>query len=626
MQATEPNPAAAPAPAPHVTVLEAPAGAARRGWLERWANEARETGATAWLLDCDAEREGMWAGVNGWLRQLLPQLEARAPDLFARHDTELTAVLPDLRMRVRPRHVTLTDASEQDEAVRRYARDRAYRMPHGLVELMEGWHARTGGGAWAVACDGYDRRGGLAGYFFRELLRRRGQALGLRMLVAVDPGQGDTVEAELRPFATVTRVHAALPHQPERPMEPGEAARLAAEMEAWVRQDTMWVAMHAHEVIRLWTAAGRPDRAAEWHGRALSLFAHLGYYEDALRHAAPIRENLDVFDRPDAFHDRARIVSNLHVVYAASGRPEEALRVVETEGLARLTDPETRSELLYVAAMLHARYLPVRDLARGEEHLRQALEELERAELDAAERHFKTGFLLNGLAYVRFRQGYADEAAGLTRQNQERLDENLPPERHRLHRSVLLYNAAQVYAQTGDREQALRHYSQAIELDPAYSEYYNDRGNLYLKLDRVDDAERDFLRAIELSPPYPEVWFNLGQCHTRQGRHADAERAYARAVDLDPARAPAWVNLARARQALGRPNEALAAYDAAVAVDGGNPLVLANRAGVRLSLGRPREALEDLDRAVELAPANEALRRNRLVVLGALQPAAAAAA
>jgi hypothetical protein len=63
-----------------------------------------------------------------------------------------------------------------------------------------------------------------------------------------------------------------------------------------------------------------------------------------------------------------------------------------------------------------------------------------------------------------------------------------------------------------------------------------------------------------------------------------------------------------------------------VAIDGGNPLVLANRAGVRLSLGRPHEALEDLDRAVELAPANEALRRNRRVVLDALQPAAAAAA
>jgi tetratricopeptide (TPR) repeat protein len=622
MEATELHPAA-PATAPHVTVLEAPSGSARREWLERWTREAREGGATAWLLDCDADRGGMWAGVNGWLRELLPAVEARAAELFVRHDMELTAVLPDLRLRVRPRHITLTDASEGDEAVRHYARDRAYRIPHGLVDLMEEWHARSSGGAWALACDGFDRRGGLAGFFFRELLRRRGGALGLRMLVAVDPGQGDAIEAELRPFAAVTRARAGLPHRPEPAPEPAEAERLAAEMETWVREDTMWVAMHAHTMVRLWTAAGRPDRAADWHGRALGLFTHLGYYQDALRHAAPVRENLAVFDGRKTFYTRARMVSLLHVVYAASGRPDEALRVVETEGLARVTDPLERSHLLYVVAMLHARYLPVRDLACGEECLRQALDELERAPLDAAERHFKTGFLLNGLAYVRFRQGHPDEAASLTHQNQERLDENLPPDRHRLHRSVLLYNAGQVYAQTGDHEQALWHYSQAIELDPNYSEYHNDRGNLYLKLGRGEDAERDFLRAIELSAPYPEVWFNLGQCYMRLGRHADAERAYHRAVDLDPARVPAWVNLARARQALDRPHEALAAYDAAVAADGGNPLVLANRAGLRLSLGRPREALEDLDRAVELAPANEALQRNRLLVLGALQPAAA---
>lgn len=617
MNATPPGPFDPTAAAPHVIILEAPAGRARRAELESWAQTARERGATAWLLACDAARGGMWAGVNGWLREILPQVEARAPALFARHDTELPAVLPDLRLRVRPRHIPLTESAERDEAVRHYARDRAYRIPQGLVELLDGWHACTGG-AWALACDGFDRRGGLAGFFFRELLRRRGAKLGLRMLVAVEPGQGDAVAAELGAFAAVQRVRMELKAGPEERLDPAEAARRAEEMDAWVRRDTMWVAMHAHEVIRLWTAAGRPERAAAWHGRVLSLFTHLGYYEDAMRHVAALRENLPCFDGPDAPESRTRIVSNMHVIYVTNGRPQEALELVEAEGLARVTAPEDRAHLLYVAAMLHARYLPRRDLDLAEAYLREALAQLERAPLEPAERHFQTAFLLNGLAFVRFRQGHADEAAGLTHQNQERLDENLPPERHRLHRSVLLYNAGQVYAQTGDHDRALAHYSAAIELDPCYSEYYNDRGNLYLRLGRAEDAERDFLRAIELSAPYPEVWFNLGRCYSRLSRHDQAERAYARAVDLDPARPAPWVNLARERQALGRPLEALAAYDAAVGLDAGNPLVLANRAGLRLSLGRAEEALEDLDRAVALDPANPALQRNRLLVLRAL--------
>ncbi|HEX2076105.1 MAG TPA: tetratricopeptide repeat protein [Longimicrobium sp.] len=606
-----------PAP-PHVTVLEAPAGRARREWLQARVQAARARDTAAWLLACDAGRGGMWAGVDGWLREILPELEARAPDLFVRHDTELTAVLPDLRLRVRPRHIPLTETSERDEAVRHYARDRAYRIPQGLVDLADGWHQRAGGGPWMLACDDFDRRGGLAGFFFRELLRRRGATLGLTLLVAVEPGAGDAVAAELAPFASVARERLRLGAEPEEPLDPAEAARRAEELAAWVRTDTMWVGMHGHEVIRLWTAAGRPDRAAEWHARVLSLFVHLGYYEDAFRHVPALRENLACFDAPDAPYSRTRIVSNMHVAYVTTGRPQEALELVETEGLAGVTAPEDRAHLLYVAAMLHARYLPRRDLDRAEQCLREALAELERAPLEPAERHFQTGFLLNGLAFVRFRQGHADEAADLTHQNQDRLDEHLPPERHRLHRSVLLYNAGQVYAQTGDHERALRHYSAAIELDPCYSEYYNDRGNLYLRLGRAEEAERDYLRAIELSAPYPEVWFNLGRCYSRMSRHQEAERAYARAVDLDPARPAPWVNLARERQALGRPQEALAAYDAAVAVDASNPLVLANRAGLRLSLGRAEEALEDLDRAVALDPANPALERNRLLVLRAL--------
>jgi tetratricopeptide (TPR) repeat protein len=613
-----------------VTVLEAPAGAARRALLQGWVAEARAAAAGAWLLPCDTDREGLWAGLDTWLRDILPQLEARAPELFVAHDTELTAVLPDLRLRVRPRHVTLTDTAEQEEGVRNWAQDRAYRIPQGVVDLLDAWHGLAGGGRWAIACDGFDRRGGLVGHFFRQLLRRRGEKLGLQMLVAVDPGEGDAVAAELGRFAPVERVRLELPAGPEERLDPHEAARRAAELEAWVKQDTVWVTMHAHEVIRLWAAAGRTDRAAEWHARALGMFAHLGYYEDAYRHLPFVRDHLEVFDQPGAGYTRGKVVSNLRIVYITNGHSDEALRVMETEGLAWLTDPLERAHALYVVAMLHARHLPVRDMEKGERYLRMALNVVEQADLDPAVRAFQTGFLLNGLAYVRFRQGAATEAAELSHQNSERLDENLPPERHRLHRSVLLYNAGQVYGQMGDHEKAVEYFTAAMEMDPNYSEYYNDRGTILQKLGRWDEAERDYLRAIELSPPYPEVWFNLGQCYARTGRPALAEPAYLRALDLDPARAEAWGMLARARHALGRREAALQAYDGAVSADPRNPFVLANRAGVLMELGRREEALEDLDRAVALAPDSAALQRNRLLVLRALErepePAPAAAA
>ena len=569
------------------------------------------------MLSMDIEHEGALAGLDSWMRSLFPLLRARAPDLIVRHDAELTAVLPELRMGIQSRYVTLTESSDPGERVRNYAQDRAYRIPQGLVDLVDEWHTRTGGGQWAVACDHFDRRGKLAGLFFSALVRRRGKKLGLQLLLAVDPGAGDGVAAEFAPFAEVERIRLDVAASPEERITPGEAARRAEALE-WVRRDAACIQMFGHEVIRYWTLAGRTDQAADWHGRMLGLFAHLGYYEDALRHHHFIRRALTLFDGRSSFYGRSMMLNHLQVVYIACGMPGEALRVLEEEGLQVLTVPAQRAGILYLVAMLHARHLPERNLELAERHLQEALRELDRAEIDEGQRQFRIGFVLNGLAYIRFRQGDASEAASLSHQNFERLEQHLTPTHHRLHRSVLLYNAAQVYGQIGDYPTAAKYITRAMEMDPHYSEYFNDRGNIHLKMGHLEDAERDLLHAIELSPPYPEVWFNLGQCYARMGRLAEAETAFARAVDLDPTRVPAWVNLARTRHALGRRDEALAAYDAAIAEDGSDPLVLSNRGGLHAEMNRLQAALADLDLAVSLAPENPVLHRNRARVLDAL--------
>lgn len=605
-------------PGPRAIVLEAPAGRERRSLLEAWAADARRGAAGAWVLCCDAERGGLWAGVGSWLESILPALEAAEPELFVRHDGELTLVLPELRTRVRPRYVTLTEASHDEEAVRNYAATRANRVPQGLIDLLADWHRASGGGRWVVACDDYDRAGPSVRRFFRELVRRRGAALDLVILVAVEPGAGDAAAEDFAAHAPVQRVRMDLPAGPAERVDAAEMARRAAELEAHARTDTLLMRMHAHEVIRLWTAAGRADRAADWHGLALGILTQMGFYEDAMRHVAPVLDNLAMFDGPGVFYPRSTLVNKIQVMYVATGQMEAARDLLQREGLDQLTDPVERSRAMYQMAMLHARFLPKRDLDAGERFLRDALAELDRAEMEPGDRQFLVGFILNGLAYVRFRQGDAREAATLSHENFDRLDRHLPAERHRLHRSVLLYNAGQVYAQSGNLEEAARYFSEAMEMDPFYSEYYNDRGNLYLKLGRLEEAERDYLRAIELSSPYPEVWFNLGQCLTRLNRPAEAEQAYARAVDLKPDYHEAWANLARTRLALGRREQALDAYDAAVRADGTNPFVLANRAALRFQLGHGPAALADLDRAVELAPENAALARNRAVALQAL--------
>lgn len=607
-----------PAGAGEVIVLEAYGGAQRRDLLRRWAQAQQGAGVETWLLPCDVDEAGIWAGLNAWIASLLPRIEAEAPELMVRHDSELLAVLPELRRRITPRYPTLTETAPPGEAVRNYAMDRGYRIGHGLIELLAEWHRHTGAGRWVLACDGYGARGALVGRCFAELMRRRGAALGITLLAACEPGEGDAVAASFHPGTPVHRAAAGLAADPPSTLLPETAGRQAVELERAVLGDPLETRLHLHELIALWIQAGFPERAAAWQAWGLGAYDHLGYYEDALRYAHPVRECLRDF-RPELhFYSRWNLVGNVFNAYMANGLLQEAVEVLHTEGLEKLSDPESLARAHYMVAMLHVRYLPERNLALGEWHLGEALRRLAEAGPMTSERHFLTVFMENGMALVRHRQGRPDEAIRMTNEGFHRLSRELPPDQHRLHRSVLLYNAGQVYASTGALDDAVRSFSAAMEMDPYYSEYYNDRGNVFLKLGRYDDAVRDYLEAIEYSSPYAEVWVNLGQCYALMGRWGEAEAAYARALDLDPGRFLAHAGRAKTLSALGRVDEAVAEYDLALALEPEHALLYANRASLHFRAGRFDASLADLDVAVRGAPGTGPLYRNRALALRAL--------
>ncbi len=600
-------------------VLEGNAGRERQALLQGWLGEAEAGGARTWLLRCDFTESGTWTGVGAWLEALLPEIEREAPDLLARHDYELTMAVPALRRRIASSRTTLTDAAAGAEAVRNYPVDRAYRIGQGLVELLAAWHERGGGGAWVVACDSYDRSGALVRRFFRELMRRRGRTMELTLLFAVDPGEGEGVAAQLDPATPVHGARVELRAEAPEKRDPAEMTALARELERRVGDDLLEAEIHLQQLIGYWSESEHPHRASKWQAIALGLSNHLGFYEDAIRYVDPVLEHLDLVAARDTdYFTRWNLVGAICIACMALGQPERAYEVVEKEALAKIDDPEDRARIFYVLAMLHARFLPGKDLDAAERLLQQGLEELDRAALLEGEHHFLRVFILNGLAFVRHRQGRAEEAIHITQEGSRHLDEHLPETRHQLHRSVLFYNLAQVYASTGASEEAIASFTAAMEMDPHYSEYYNERGNVYLKMGRLEEAERDYLDAIEYSAPYAEVWTNLGQCYRQMGRMADAVRAYSRALDLEPDQRLARVGRGQAYDAAGCAAEALADYDAALALDPGQPAVLANRAVLHYDAGRLDDSLADLDRAVALAPDHAELYRNRAVALADL--------
>jgi tetratricopeptide (TPR) repeat protein len=606
-----------------VLAIEAEPGAARLNHLQELLLGFRKPGVEAHVLPCSWLSGGPWAGVKELFRAHFEDLADARPDLVERATYELVHVMPELRRRLIVKNPILTDLAPLDERVRNFPADRAYRIVHGLVDLLDGWSQERDVRQWVLACDSLDKAGAIGQRFFAELVRRRGLKLGVTILAGVKPGSASAVlqwfPVELR--GETSSVDVAV--EPESPPAPDLAAREAAEEEAAAGEDIVEVQLRVPRMIQLWTAADNEIKALRWRCWGLEIYNTQGLYEDAMRYGAGALAEAQRL-APTNIEAHWSIFIKIFMSLVGLKQIDEAAELA-TRFLPSLTDRGKRGRVCYMLAMIHGRFSPQRNLARAEELLEAGLNELQAAELDEAELCFQTVFNRNGLAMVRVFQRRFDEALELCQNGLTMLEGNLPPERHRLHRSVLLYNIAQVHAAVGDLPRAAEGFGRAMTMDPYYSEYYNWRGSIYLKMGEHKKAVTDFRRAIELSPPYHEVFSNLGQCLRDMGDYDEALEAYSRSLDLEPEEPVALAGRASILEAKGSLQAATDDYDRLLTLEPDRWEALASRAVCRFELGQFAESNEDLERAIRLSPVVAALYQNRSVVLAELGRMAEAA-
>ncbi|MEA2564112.1 MAG: hypothetical protein QOH06_5616 [Acidobacteriota bacterium] len=600
-----PNPGAEPA----IDILE---------WLRPLSSE----GGRSWILRCSFDEGGPWAGVRDLFSSLVGSIRAEAPRLFEKHDYDLVHVLPELLGFLNIRNPTLTDTSANEERVRNYPADRAMRIVHGLIDLLiELWSQKSPDRVRVLVCADFDRASHMGRCFFRELMRRAGSQLRL-VIVALPSEAGAELDVDpvlpCHPLSCLLRVEPGDLHR----LDQDDARREAEAMEEDMGDDLLRNTAGLPRLIFLWQVCGRKDKVLRWKYEALRCFNTLGLYQDAIRYGEAAREIIKSMpEGPSRGNLCWGIFFKLFMCYVATGAAQAAYRLAEEDVLEDRGDPAEapmRIRLCYLMAMLHARIFSPRDFLAGESYLDQGLEYMDKSTLADDERCFHFVFNRNGLAMIRSFQGRFEEALDLCREGIELLEKNLSPDQHRLHRSVLLYNIAQVYAQTGEPGEAIRFYSAAMKMDPNYSEYYNERGNLFLKLGRLEEAELDYRQAIELSPPYFEVWSNLGHCYRLLGRMEEALAAYSRSLDLQPDQATAYLGRSQALEALGRLSEAIEGYSTTLALDTACWQAHAARAVLFYEDGNRVDSLADLDSAISLAPDEADLYQNRSAALSSL--------
>lgn len=154
----------------------------------------------------------------------------------------------------------------------------------------------------------------------------------------------------------------------------------------------------------------------------------------------------------------------------------------------------------------------------------------------------------------------------------------------------------------GSRDEAMRCFSNALQLQPSYALAHYNLGIALVESGRPAEAIGHFEEALRLDRELVDARVNLGNALVQIGRAADAIGHYETALRLDPGSADVHVNLGLTLAKLGRPAEAAEHYQAALRLQPDNAETCYQLANALAAAGRLPEALERYEQTLRLSP------------------------
>jgi tetratricopeptide (TPR) repeat protein len=109
-------------------------------------------------------------------------------------------------------------------------------------------------------------------------------------------------------------------------------------------------------------------------------------------------------------------------------------------------------------------------------------------------------------------------------------------------RSIVLryFERGKERAQAGEYGPAVGNYTEAIRLDPAFTEAYLRRGWAFGRLGQFEQAIQDFTEALRLDPSSAYAYANRGWAYAQVRHYEQAIQDCTQAIRLDPNLAPAY--------------------------------------------------------------------------------------
>ena len=174
--------------------------------------------------------------------------------------------------------------------------------------------------------------------------------------------------------------------------------------------------------------------------------------------------------------------------------------------------------------------------------------------------------------------------------------------------------AADASVAEGKLDDAERGYQQALELQPAYVEAWNNLGNLRLAAGDAQQAISCFQSALLFNPAVADVHVNLANALAAANQPEQAIAHYQQALGIKPDHVAAKINLGKTLAESGDSSAAAAYYEAVLDSEPDNPLALNNLASLMLEEGDYDSAMEGFARVMALQP-SDGLRMRLAIAL-----------
>lgn len=141
------------------------------------------------------------------------------------------------------------------------------------------------------------------------------------------------------------------------------------------------------------------------------------------------------------------------------------------------------------------------------------------------------------------------------------------PSKDKEYKAFAYGTRAQVYLNLKDTIQALKDYSQAINIVPDDDRFYNQRAQVYYEQGKYDLADKDYLKMIFLKEGDVMGYMGIGRNANAQKRYEDAIKQFDYVVKLEPNYSSAYSFRAESYIGLKKYNEAIDDVISALGID-----------------------------------------------------------